>query len=63
MPGHSVSHLESDPGQERPLDDPALEAELAREMTRLMIGSEAPSELYDRMGLAKEKEEIENEKH
>lgn len=61
--GSMLFDLESDPGQERPLDDPALEAELAREMTRLMIGSEAPSELYDRMGLAKEKEEIENEKH
>ena len=43
--------LEADPGQQRPLDDPALEAGLARTMARLMLDLAAPDEAFARVAL------------
>ena len=43
--------LETDPGQERPLDDPELEAALARTMARLMQDLAAPDEAFARVAL------------
>ena len=43
--------LVDDPAQDRPLDDPALEAELGRVMAGLMAEADAPAEQYARLGL------------
>jgi hypothetical protein len=43
--------LEADPGQERPLDDPAVEARMMRLMRELMIANDAPPEALARIGL------------
>jgi arylsulfatase A-like enzyme len=43
--------LEADPGQERPLDEPELEAALARTMARLMQDLAAPDEAFARVAL------------
>lgn len=43
--------LEADPGQERPLADPALEAAMARLMRRLMLETDCPPEALARLGL------------
>jgi arylsulfatase A-like enzyme len=41
----------ADPGQERPLDDPVVEARMIRLMRELMTASDAPAEQYERLGL------------
>ena len=43
--------LQADPAQERPLDDPALEAQLAGQMASLMREAAAPVAQLERMGL------------
>jgi arylsulfatase A-like enzyme len=43
--------LEADPGQERPLDDPSIEARMVKLMRGLMERNEAPAEAYSRLGL------------
>jgi arylsulfatase A-like enzyme len=43
---------QADPGQERPLADPAQEARLAALMARLMAANHAPPEAFARLGLA-----------
>ena len=43
--------LANDPNQENPLDDPATEERLCREMAALMREYDAPHELYQRFGL------------
>ena len=44
--------LENDPGQERPLQDPALESRMIEMMTSLMRDNDAPPEQFQRLGLA-----------
>jgi arylsulfatase A-like enzyme len=44
--------ITADPGQEHPLDDPALEARLAAIMARLMAENDAPPEAFARLELA-----------
>ncbi len=44
--------LKADPAQERPLDDPQLEAQLAEQMTTLMKTCDAPAAQFERMGLS-----------
>jgi len=43
--------LETDPGQERPLDDPAVVARLEEQMVRILLDHDAPAEAYARIGL------------
>lgn len=43
--------LEADPGQERPLAEPLLEARMATLMRRLMLECDAPAEALARIGL------------
>jgi arylsulfatase A-like enzyme len=43
---------ELDPGQTRPLDDPAIEARLAGLLARGLAETDAPAELFQRLGLA-----------
>jgi arylsulfatase A-like enzyme len=43
--------LEADPGQERPLDDPSIEARMVELMRGLMERNEAPTEAYSRLAL------------
>jgi hypothetical protein len=43
--------LAKDPGQEHPIEDPAVERELERLMVRLMITNEAPPEAFRRLDL------------
>ncbi len=42
---------ETDPGQQTPLTDPALERRLCVEMVRLMQANDAPPDQYERLGL------------
>lgn len=49
--GNLLFDLESDPKQEHPLDDPALEARMIAEMVALMQHNDAPLEQYTRLGL------------
>ena len=44
--------LESDPGQEQPLQDTALEGMMIEQMIALMSDNDAPAEQYARLGLA-----------
>lgn len=44
--------LRADPAQEHPVDDPELESSLAAEMAALMRDLDAPSEQYERLGIA-----------
>ncbi len=44
--------LASDPGQERPITDPALEARMIRLMTDLMRANDAPAEAFSRLDVA-----------
>jgi hypothetical protein len=44
--------LECDPGQENPIDDPAVEAWLVDLMIRLMREADAPGEAFRRLGLS-----------
>lgn len=43
--------LAADPGQDRPLDDPALEAQMVERMKALMAGNDAPPEAFARIGV------------
>lgn len=43
--------LETDPGQEHPLQNPELEEKLCLELVRLMTDLEAPPDLFKRLGL------------
>ncbi|MCD2184624.1 sulfatase [Rhizobium sp. GN54] len=49
--------LVADPGQERPLDNPALEREMVAKMLRQMRANDAPREAYDRLDLFTEPED------
>jgi arylsulfatase A-like enzyme len=48
--------LVDDPGQERPLNDPALEREMLAKMLRQMQINDAPREAYDRLDILAEPE-------
>jgi hypothetical protein len=54
--GTLLYDLETDPGQERPLNDPELELRMASMLVGLMRGSDAPPEQYERLGLPVEGE-------
>ena len=43
--------MEEDPGQERPLHDPDLEALMIEQLVRAMRANDAPPEQYLRLGL------------
>ncbi len=43
--------LASDPKQEHPIDDPAVEAVMTEHLVRLMEANDAPVEQYERLGL------------
>jgi hypothetical protein len=43
--------LKRDPGQANPVGDPELEAQLTRQMLRLMLANHAPPEAFARIGL------------
>lgn len=49
--GHLLYDLQSDPAQENPLNDPAVEQRMIDLMVGLMQASEAPAEQYERLGL------------
>ena len=49
--GTAIFDMEKDPHQMHPVDDPALEEELCKEMVRLMKENDAPFEQYQRLGL------------
>jgi hypothetical protein len=49
--GNLLFDTQNDPGQERPLADPAVEARLIRRMKELMTENEAPEEQFRRLGL------------
>ncbi|MFW5788766.1 MAG: sulfatase [Spirochaetota bacterium] len=49
--GNLVFDLVADPGQEKPIDDPAREAELAARMKELLARHDAPESQYKRLGL------------
>jgi arylsulfatase A-like enzyme len=50
--GTVLYDLESDPGQKKPLQDKAVEAEMIRKMCRLMRENDAPEEQFTRLGLS-----------
>jgi hypothetical protein len=43
--------LQSDPGQEQPIEDPEVEAMMVTHLVRLMQENDAPPEQYERLGL------------
>ena len=43
--------LASDPGQERPLQDPTVEQAMIEQMIELMRANDAPAEQYERLGI------------
>jgi len=43
--------LERDPGQERPIDAPEVEARMMAHLVRLMRESDSPKEQFERLGL------------
>jgi arylsulfatase A-like enzyme len=43
--------LASDPGQQRPIDDPAVEEMMVHHLVRLMKENDAPPEQFERLGL------------
>ena len=47
-----IYDLDADPAQTTPVDDPALEARLVRQLVALMQRNHAPAELYRRYGLS-----------
>lgn len=49
--GTLLFDVEKDPGQERPIRDPAMEERLSRLMTQLMQANDAPAEQFERLGL------------
>ena len=52
--GSQLFDLVTDENELHPIDDAELEDKLCTEMVKLMIESDAPDELYERMGLVKE---------
>jgi hypothetical protein len=50
--GSLLFDLESDPGEERPLDSAEVESKMTDLMIELMLENEAPSEQFERLGLA-----------
>ncbi len=50
--GTMLFDLQSDPGQERPIRDPAIEARMAGLMAGIMRANDAPAEQYERLGLS-----------
>jgi len=52
--GTLLFDLETDPGQEHPLDNPEVEAMMIEHMIRLMVANDAPPEQFERLGLVKE---------
>jgi hypothetical protein len=51
LPPSLLFDLETDPGQTRPLDDPGLEATLARALAAELTRASAPPEQFARLGL------------
>ncbi|MGC9347923.1 MAG: sulfatase [Anaerolineae bacterium] len=49
--GTLLFNLAQDPGQNRPLDEPALERRMIAHLIRLMRECDAPEEQYERLGL------------
>jgi arylsulfatase A-like enzyme len=49
--GTLLFDVESDPGQQQPIEDPQVEAKMVQEMVRLMRENDAPVEQYARLGL------------
>ncbi len=49
--GALLFDVEEDPGQENPLDDPAVEEMMIQHMVRLMRDNDSPPEQYQRLGL------------
>ena len=49
--GHLLFDLQSDPRQDRPLDDPAVEGRMIEHLDRLMRANDAPPEQWVRLGL------------
>jgi arylsulfatase A-like enzyme len=49
--GTLLYDVESDPGQQQPIEDPLIEAKMVQEMVRLMRENDAPTEQYMRLGL------------
>jgi arylsulfatase A-like enzyme len=49
--GTMLFDLRADPGQERPIGDPAVEAAMTQHLVRLMAENDAPAEQYERLGL------------
>jgi len=49
--GTLLFDLETDPHQQHPLDDPALEQQMIAHLVRLMQECDAPAEQYERLGL------------
>lgn len=52
--GSLLFDLESDPGQNTPIDDPELEKRMINLLLELMEESDAPADQYERLGLTKE---------
>ncbi len=52
--GHMLFDLETDPLQNHPIQDEAIEADMIRHMVRLMRNNDAPFDQYERMGLTEE---------
>ena len=61
--GSQLFDVIEDPEENYPVSDSSIENRLAFEMTRMMVESDAPEELYARMGLTEIREGIENERH
>jgi hypothetical protein len=51
--GTLLFDLQSDPGQEHPIEDGEVEAAMTAHLVRLMRASEAPPEQYERLGLSR----------
>ena len=45
--------LQTDPLQEHPIQDPAVEARMIEHLLRLMQANDAPAEQYERVGLVR----------
>jgi arylsulfatase A-like enzyme len=43
--------LETDPGQEHPMDDPEVEQMMVEHLVKLMVENDAPKEQFERLGL------------
>ncbi len=52
--GTLLFDLESDPRQERPLEDPEVEGRMKRLLIDLMLANDAPPEQFERLGLSDE---------